>query len=112
MAEFVVIFSYLLSVHFTNGQRYLFINLARQWEVAEIYCQDIYGTNLASIHSQSQQDEATATCDDNVKCWIGLNDRDVEGIWKWSDGTAVDIEFWSDEKRLAFQDCANLNNNR
>jgi hypothetical protein len=60
------------------------------YEEAELFCQNTYGTSLASIHSQEQQDEAYGLCGQGGYCYIGLNDVDVEGTFVWTDGSPFD----------------------
>uniref|UniRef100_A0A3Q1I5W6 C-type lectin domain-containing protein n=1 Tax=Anabas testudineus TaxID=64144 RepID=A0A3Q1I5W6_ANATE len=47
------------------------------------------GADLVVIHSAEEQ----------VKCvfitWIGLNDTDNEGTWKWVDGTPLTVTYWA-----------------
>ena len=31
--------------------------------------------------------------------WIGLNDRDLDKGWQWTDGSAVGFFFWNQGKR-------------
>ena len=60
------------------------------WEDADLYCQDTFGTHLASIHSSSDNDDVTGDgtfWDTRSNVWIGLNDIDSEGDWVWVDGT-------------------------
>lgn len=62
----------------------------RTWDEAQEACQSIFGTNLASVHSATDEAAVTALCTDN-DCYIGLRRpaHDLQG-WEWSDGTPVD----------------------
>ena len=62
------------------------------WTDAKLYCQN-QQTTLASIHSESQFNEATLICQPHLECWTGLNDIDQEGIWNWDDGSVTDYGF-------------------
>ena len=89
-----VLYLYLAKVIGTSAtlyysENYIYVDLARNWDQAEEYCQTSFGTHLASIHSQSTQNEVTELC--KHRCWIGLNDKTHEGVWEWSDGTAVAV---------------------
>ena len=54
------------------------------------------GGHLTAITSQSEQDFIkTAPFPSNLSLWIGLNDGDVEAIWKWTSGEVYDYSFWS-----------------
>lgn len=55
------------------------------WDSAEEFCNATFGTHLASIHSDDDQDEASTVC--ATKCWIGLKYIDNTNEWQWSDGT-------------------------
>ena len=61
------------------------------WSEAQTYAEQ-YGGNLVSINSQEENDFITSKT--NWKVWIGLTDSDVEGIWKWSDGSDYDFSNW------------------
>eukprot|EP01083_Nonionella_stella_P088916 248044_1 len=69
------------------------------WYDANIYCMQQWGTQLASVHSSNDLDEIYALClaySPAIGCWIGYNDIDIEGTWRWIDGTDVDyIIPWS-----------------
>ena len=61
------------------------------WSEANAYCEFTIGTNLATIQTYDQFlsfEELVAVSSDssvNGKVWIGLNDRNQDGIWAWSD---------------------------
>jgi len=60
------------------------------WYKAEELCKSIYGTSLASIHSYDDIIDSINACKRSKeveKCWIGLNDIDVENNFKWSDNS-------------------------
>ena len=59
------------------------------WVEANAWCQQHHFA-LASVHCQAQQDLLTSVCTDN--CWIGLNDVDSEGDFRWSDDSPLDYD--------------------
>eukprot|EP01083_Nonionella_stella_P088005 245008_1 len=64
---------------------------------AEAYCLSNFNSHLASIHSQSDQDELLSLCDtlnSGLYCRIGLNWRETDGTWVWNDGTCVTYTNW------------------
>ncbi|XP_061172826.1 macrophage mannose receptor 1-like isoform X2 [Saccostrea echinata] len=65
------------------------------WTQARSYCQGI-GADLASIHSdtESRQLHSLIRWSTSQDFWIGLNDREKEGDWQWSDGTPLDYTKW------------------
>ena len=84
-----------------------FVALAEtmSFEEARAYCDEHY-QGLASIHSPLEQRHARAACAHFTDpsgdpgtiqaCWIGLTDNEVEGGFRWTDGSAVDYVHWSD----------------
>ena len=72
---------------------------SRNQSDARLLCQNEWGTDLASIHSEQDLEEALFLCDlktstDNIvgqeKCWIGLEYDDTNDAFKWIDGTDFD----------------------
>ena len=71
------------------------------WFDAQKGCESL-GSNLASIHDQSEQDyifsliKSASFVGKVVGPWIGLNRTAPHSqIWQWSDGTSVDFYDWS-----------------
>ena len=57
------------------------------WAEANQYCDDIYGTVLATITNDIEATLLLETAQAlGQDLWIGLNDIDVEGAWQWTSG--------------------------
>ena len=57
------------------------------WLDAQSSCA-IWGGDLTSITTERENNYLNTIIPDTVSnCWIGLNDRDVEGTYTWIDGT-------------------------
>ena len=71
------------------------------WNDSLLYCQETYGTSLASIHSASDNSDARAAANGvgiterSIIVWIGLNDLSNESVLVWTDGTSVNYTNWS-----------------
>ncbi|KAI1901430.1 hypothetical protein AGOR_G00034360 [Albula goreensis] len=83
--------------HFPNRQ---------SWEVAEQHCR-LSGGHLVSVVTPEEQD----FINNNYKeyQWTGLNDKTIEGDFRWSDGNPVLYENWykgqPDSYFLSGEDC-------
>ncbi|RUS87724.1 hypothetical protein EGW08_004470, partial [Elysia chlorotica] len=74
-----------------------------------------FGGNLAMPKTKDVNDfllEEMGKINATESMWIGLNDKDVEGEWKWMDGTQV--QFWNNMEQSnyglsIFEDCVALN---
>ncbi|XP_072042884.1 alpha-N-acetylgalactosamine-specific lectin-like [Amphiura filiformis] len=80
-------------------------------------CSDM-GSQLASIHSQEEQDFLAGHIRDHqqvasVGYYIGLNNIDDETTWKWTDGTQVDFNAWNEDEpnNVGDEDCAGMYGN-
>jgi len=69
---------------------------------ARAYCQDYCHSELASIHSQADQDEIVEliTRDGYAtrEVWIGLHDSEQENTWQWDDGSPFNFGNTSDDE--------------
>ena len=65
------------------------------WLDAQSSCA-IWGGDLTSITTERENNYLNTLITSSVgNCWIGLNDRDVEGMYTWIDGTAVSYTNWT-----------------
>jgi hypothetical protein len=84
----------------------------RTWEAARDFCVR-YGGDLASF-SSAREDTAAGTAAASWTrnyLWIGFNDREIEGSWVWSDGSAAAYTGWGEGEPndSGGEDCACTN---
>ena len=93
---------------------YKAFNERRTFQAAEDRCLTFRG-HLASVHSQDEMqfihDQVVRDISDHV--WLGGSDRETEGTWKWTDGSAWNYTDWlkgepNDYHRVADEDCLEL----
>ncbi|XP_041806920.1 CD209 antigen-like protein E [Chelmon rostratus] len=92
---------------------YFFSTKSDSWEKGRQDCRD-RGADLVIIDSRAEQ----VFLSTNIKkdTWIGLNDRDNEGTWKWTDGTPPTLTYWharqpdngGGDPRWGEEDCVHL----
>ncbi|XP_007252805.3 macrophage mannose receptor 1 [Astyanax mexicanus] len=75
--------------------------MSKTWQEAEAYCVSQSG-HLASIPNQETTSFITAHMPRSS--WVGLNDIDQEGQWKWTDGSAITILEWETGQPDNWQD--------
>ena len=89
--------------------------IGRTWSEADEYCASTYGTNLASIHSFSDEtDFISSLILSNTYTYFGLNDLENEAYtngsigagWEYTDGTEYDyVVSWASGEPNAIMDC-------
>jgi hypothetical protein len=98
---------------YVNGKCYRLTDAAANWEESQQRCKAYGDTfNLASFHSQEDFFWVTTmlrirTGIDQI-FWLGLNDIEKEGNFKWIDGTNVDYVEWQQMEpndRIGAEDC-------
>eukprot|EP01084_Bolivina_argentea_P170976 296235_1 len=71
----------------SNNKNYIFVgNSERNFFEAMTYCQDEYGTSLAKMYTQQQNDEVYNVVNlySNKPAWIGASDLfSGESNWNW-----------------------------
>eukprot|EP01083_Nonionella_stella_P179046 634425_1 len=91
----------MLLFNVIHTSKYIFVEQDADWDKASSYCQNTYGTSLASIHSLTDNEEVSLLCQSSIfyGCYIGLNDKVNErgysqDGWVWSDGSTFDWANW------------------
>ena len=81
------------------------------WLDAQSSCA-IWGGDLTSITTERENNYLNTLISSSVgNCWIGLNDRDVEGTYTWIDGTTVSYTNWTvTPPNVTNSDCVQINN--
>ena len=81
------------------------------WLDAQSSCA-IWGGDLTSITTERENNYLNTLITSSVgNCWIGLNDRDVEGTYTWIDGTAISYTNWTGTPpNVTNSDCVQINN--
>ncbi|XP_030283206.1 C-type lectin domain family 10 member A-like isoform X1 [Sparus aurata] len=74
---------------------YLFSNKTDYWENGRQDCRD-RGAELVTIDTVEEQEFISKTI--KADNWIGLNDREEEGTWKWIDGTPLTVGYWREDQ--------------
>uniref|UniRef100_A0A668U3F4 C-type lectin domain-containing protein n=1 Tax=Oreochromis aureus TaxID=47969 RepID=A0A668U3F4_OREAU len=90
-----------------NHSCYLLSESFGSWDAARKDCKD-RGADLVVIDSAEEQTFlSTITTKD---AWIGLNDKEQEGTWKWVDGTPLTLTYWASGQpdNGGEEDCAHV----
>ncbi|XP_073330053.1 C-type lectin domain family 4 member E-like [Pagrus major] len=70
---------------------YFFSTKTDSWEKGKQDCRD-RGAELVIIDTYEEQEFISKTIKEDT--WIGLNDREEEGTWKWTDGNPPTVTYW------------------
>ncbi|MEC7523729.1 MAG: lectin-like protein [Myxococcota bacterium] len=84
--------------HVHAGRSYLLCSDGRQWAEARSFCEGL-GYDLATLTSGPESDFARSLLSGRDIVWIGMSDLEVEGTWRWVDGTLL----WRDGATFGYQ---------
>ncbi|XP_020568825.1 C-type lectin domain family 10 member A-like isoform X2 [Oryzias latipes] len=71
---------------------YFFSGESKSWDEAREFCRT-KEADLVVMNSKEENEFISKL--NKQKFWIGLSDRDLEGTWKWVDGSSLDLQFWA-----------------
>ena len=80
-----------------NGDHcYLFGDEKKNWTAAEDFCRG-EGGHLATVDTNATKEFVLEglTRRNSALIWIGGSDIEEEGVWKWTDCTQWEVEFWA-----------------
>ena len=88
-----------------GGICYLTSQSCKNWTEAQKTCQT-YSANLINVRNQEENVYAQHRLN-GAKGWIGLNDRDSEGTFVWSDNQPNNFTYWAQNQPNNFnnEDC-------
>uniref|UniRef100_A0A8C1SA36 C-type lectin domain-containing protein n=1 Tax=Cyprinus carpio TaxID=7962 RepID=A0A8C1SA36_CYPCA len=92
------------------GSGWLFMSSElKSWSDSRQYCRD-HGADLVIINTEEKQRHISSFIKERV--WIGLSDRENEGIMKWVDNSPLKQGFWArgqpDNYQERNEDCIEL----
>ncbi|XP_060720574.1 C-type lectin domain family 4 member E-like [Tachysurus vachellii] len=91
-------------IYFSSSVYYI-SNVAKSWPESRQNCTE-RGAGLVVINNKEEQEFISKSlC--SRKAWIGLNDRDTEGVWKWVDDTPLTTRYWGrgEPNGKLYEDC-------
>ncbi|XP_042620392.1 CD209 antigen-like protein C isoform X2 [Cyprinus carpio] len=95
----------------TSLSRFFISTELKSWSDSRQYCRD-RGADLLIINTEEKQRFISSLVSERV--WIGLSDREQEGIMKWVDNSPLKQGFWlkGEPNNTDNEDCIELNYNR
>uniref|UniRef100_A0A3B3I9G2 C-type lectin domain-containing protein n=1 Tax=Oryzias latipes TaxID=8090 RepID=A0A3B3I9G2_ORYLA len=82
---------------------------SKTWDEAREFCR-AKEADLVVINSKEENEFISKLKKQDV--WLGLSDRDLEGTWKWVDGSSLTLQFWASDQPDnigGVEDCAHTN---
>ncbi|MBL8815784.1 MAG: DUF1080 domain-containing protein [Planctomyces sp.] len=78
-----------------RGRAYAVYTEPLSWQQAKTRCEWL-GGKLVSVKSQELNDFLVGLISESTvqSVWVGGSDQDLEGTWRWQDGTAITYTVW------------------
>ncbi|MCB9599254.1 MAG: C-type lectin domain-containing protein [Sandaracinus sp.] len=93
------------------GHRYHFCRVAYRWTDARDFC-DTLGAALLTVDDADENAFVRTAADGGGggDWWIGLNDREDEGTWRWDSGSSSGYRNWGnlEPNNFANEDCVSM----
>jgi hypothetical protein len=92
-----------------GGHDYLFVTTPKTWDEAQSYCQLAGGYSLVTINDAAEESflDTQEAHRFLYNWWIGANDKGIEGVWVWSNGSSSYTNWYPGEPNDAGgEDCA------
>ncbi|XP_059401142.1 CD209 antigen-like protein D [Carassius carassius] len=85
-------------INYHNCSLYFISSLKKTWTESRRFCTE-RGADLIIINNREEQD-FVEKISPNYVVWIGLTDSEVEGTWKWVDGSTLNpsFSFWNSQE--------------
>uniref|UniRef100_A0A8C6LX48 C-type lectin domain-containing protein n=1 Tax=Nothobranchius furzeri TaxID=105023 RepID=A0A8C6LX48_NOTFU len=99
-----------------TGSCYLLSTKSGSWDEGREDCRN-QGADLAVIENDDEQ--AFLSTVNKNDAWIGLTDKETEGLWQWVDGSPLHLQYWLENQpdnggsrlqRWGEEDCAHTSN--
>ena len=95
---------------------YTFVESKATWSDASDACGKKSNGNLVSITSIGEEEFLANTIKTinnstlTTRAWIGLNDKEKEGTFQWSDNAPINFVYWNngEPNNVASEDCVEL----
>uniref|UniRef100_A0A9J8AN00 C-type lectin domain-containing protein n=1 Tax=Cyprinus carpio carpio TaxID=630221 RepID=A0A9J8AN00_CYPCA len=104
--------SFIKCMFLCGSGRFFMSTELKSWSDSRQYCRD-RGADLVIINTEEKQRFISSLVSERV--WIGLSDREQEGIMKWVDNSPLKQGFWLKGEPNNYggnEDCIQLNFNR
>jgi Lectin C-type domain len=84
----------LLCVLAAGKRPYSYNSTLLTWQEADYSCQN-RSLRLATIEDRNEGRDAFLNCPANFNCWIGINDLENTGVFKWLTGVTAVFTSWN-----------------